>query len=275
MKLQSVLDKKITKPLVKNKPILLNPPSNDLFIHKKMLTYYDFYNANTFDINDFRGMPKELKEIIENKIPKNIKITATETIKPIKTLKNFLDKKYGRNKYIFVSIGTSPSTIAKGLEYEGVEVKYLPGSNLQQLLTNENINEIAPYLNYINSLGLNRNYLKCSGKKAIFYDYTATGESLRAIKYLTRKYGNLNLFNSRFRSLNKDLSTLANKMKSPTLFDNYLATQLNGCQAGLYSTIPHLYIEDFHNIKQIMDKNKYPINVKMFNFELFKLLEGC
>lgn len=65
------------------------------------------------------------KEII-SKAPEEIEEAVMDNIYLADDLKKYLDKKYGENGYIFASIGTPPSLVAKVFEYMGVETKYLP-----------------------------------------------------------------------------------------------------------------------------------------------------
>ncbi len=105
-------------------------------------------------------------------------------------LKNYFDKIYGANKYRIIAPGTSPSSVAQGMEYLGCEVIYLPFSNIRKKFDDDchSIKDI-PYsykdfknakiaMNYLSSKGVGRDEDK---KINIVLDYVSYGNSLYSV----------------------------------------------------------------------------------------------
>ena len=66
---------------------------------------------NKLDINSYKNLSLKEKFAIHTTTLLSTKEQAKETVKIAKFLKDTLDKDYGKNKYVFVSIGTSPACI--------------------------------------------------------------------------------------------------------------------------------------------------------------------
>lgn len=81
-----------------------------------------------FDKDKYFMLSDDLKDDLYSDIPLSTKLFAGENIIMAKVFKNALDEKFGEGKYKFVSLGTSPSCIAKAMELSGEDVVYLPMS---------------------------------------------------------------------------------------------------------------------------------------------------
>ncbi|MCI1273406.1 MAG: hypothetical protein LKG27_03110 [Clostridiaceae bacterium] len=256
-------------------PDILYQVSNDTFCKSPIKTIEDFYKAQKFEVEDYKNMTPELKNRIAKSVPAGVKYRVNETIGPSIAIKSFLDKKYGENNYIFLSLGTSPSTVAKALEFMGVETKYMPGSKLSELYCHHPhfYYKIKAYAKYMNDLGIERKLLKSRQKKLVCYDFTFSGESLRMFKYMAWHEGKLSIFNTRFRSLNDDLYKIAREKGHANMFDYFVKNHMGCSNVQHFSTIPHINFMEFDNIEKIMKNHNYTRDVKFFNFDLFKALE--
>lgn len=109
-------------------------------------------------------------------------------------LKSNLDKKYGKDKYVFISVGQSPALIAEMLRLKGVETAICPMSGLADVpyfihqLKKEDLNI---YLDFMKKIGLDPKRIKKSKKQYIFVDYSHsnTGKSLFNFRRLIEPHG--------------------------------------------------------------------------------------
>ena len=125
-------------------------------------------------------------------------------------LKKSLDEYYGKDKYTFVSVGRSPSTIARCISKRGVPTIYCPISNLG----NEQYRDVRGtfffnrYLNYLKSQGLKPEDVLKSDRKFLVYDYTQTGESLRNFEKILLDDLKLPKDKVVARSINQDIADI-------------------------------------------------------------------
>ena len=84
--------------------------------------------------NEYKKLSDEqLKDFFYYNLDDNLQIAVEDNLAVALPLKELLDRKYGKDKYIFVSIGSSPSPIGRIFEFSGVETKYLPISKAPDL----------------------------------------------------------------------------------------------------------------------------------------------
>lgn len=104
---------------------------------------------------------------------------------------DFMDKKYGKNNYVIISIGRSLSSICKMLELKiGKEnVKNIPMSDMGRFYSTDNLSSIEKFSKlkgfdsfkkYLKSIGLTKEIVENSDKNYILVDYTCSGRSLSA-----------------------------------------------------------------------------------------------
>lgn len=164
-----------------------------------------------------------------------------------KGIKELLDNKYGEDGYVFVSIGTSPSLIARTLEHMGVETKYVPISKLGSEFFDADEFLQRPifekYAKFLEEQGISKETLKKRNKKFIFYDYTNSGKSLKIFERIMREKFELPDDKIEFRSLDKDLrDKFANKIfiDDKDAVEEYREELLFQGEAETYSCIRHL-----------------------------------
>ncbi len=189
---------------------------------------------------------KKLSKIEKEKIKKNcnkLEIAAAKANAELGIiLKNKLDKDYGKDNYVFISIGRSPALIARAMEFMGVEVKYLPISKLRGMSKYdipmgfsglEYFEGYKDYLREQNILG------RDDDKKLLFYDYTFSRKSLKIFAKVMDKLFNICEPEASFKSLNDELAYLAN-IKRNTDIGSYIEDYLYH-QSFLHSVFrPHL-----------------------------------
>jgi len=233
-----------------------------------------------FQISDYMKLTEREKYAIEMKIGLNELFAAAQSVTLGTGLKEMLDEKYGKDGYVFVSIGTSPSMIAKVLECEGVETRYLPISNLRKTSAEEIINEtdFSKYGKFLEGQGISAEKLSSSDKKFIFYDYTHKGNSLKRFKKLMLEKFNLPDEKTEFRSLNEDLLSIFKGkiyIDDEDMVEAYIHHYLNGARAEDYSTVVHLPVSKIDTADYSRDAltRHDCTEVKSFNFHVMRTLE--
>lgn len=240
-----------------------------------------FSKQRKFDIKAYKNLSIKEKLAIYSTIPKYTKEDAKKTIKLAKFLKRKLDKEYGKDKYIFISIGTSPASIGRAMEFMGVETKYLPISSLRFYQEpNKDIKQNSQgkkaYGEFLKSQGISRESLSNTDKTYLFYDFTATGRTLKCYKKLLRDTFNFPVKCQRvkFKSLNEELKEKAEDsifIKDEHV-ENYIYTNMAQQGSYEYAGVPHL---EFREIEKIEDaiRNENSDKSKKFNFILITELE--
>lgn len=103
-------------------------------------------------------------------------------------LKKYFDKKYGANKYVFISVGRSLETVKEALGYMGVNACILPISQLHNKKVNisdiTSQKDFGEYLKYLEEIGIDAKTVKNSNKRFIFADYCSSGATLETVKRL-------------------------------------------------------------------------------------------
>lgn len=139
-----------------------------------------------FSKSDFQNLSKPQYCILKHASEGFYNDALEAVVDSSKVVKNVFDKKYGRDNYVFVSVGRSLECIQNALDYMGVKTKILPISGLhttypsaQKIMEQQGFNK---YLKYIKDTVLNGESTQKSGKKYLFCDYCVTGNTLDTIK---------------------------------------------------------------------------------------------
>ncbi len=238
---------------------------------KSSFTLRDFYNkSDKLQISDYKKMTSRVKKQIRKSAPKSIHNAAETNIDIALDLKKVLDKQYGKNGYVFVSIGRSPSLIAKVLENTGVETKYLPISHIgEEKATHSSITrelDVEKYSNLLKEQGLSPLKMLFTPKKYLFYDYTDKGKSLKMFEELLVKTFHLPKPKMEFKSLNLDL--LAADYDDESKIFGYIDEYLKHSLSEKYSNIARLdYFKTKENDFSTESLTKYnDMDVKLYNF---------
>ena len=247
----------------------------DSFI-KRSSTENIFNEGKSFKLDSYKQLSEDKKEILTEALDSrlfHIKNAGFHNYAMGLLLKNHLDKKYGEDNYIFECIGTSPAPIGRVLEFSGVEVHYLPISDLQEAYSGSAVVESNPsgakeYKKFLSSQGIDENMLERNDKTYLFYDYTASGESLEKFEDMLFAM-DIPTMDSRmkFESLNEDLKQIKvpENFKYKPQTDSYIWHFLASGASEDYGGVPHLPCKDIGEISNVIQKRTgYP--ERYFNF---------
>ncbi len=215
--------------------------------------------------DDYKKLSAEqLQDFFYYNLDDNLQIAVEDNLAVALPLKDFLDRKYGKDKYIFVSIGSSPSPIGRIFEFSGVETKYLPISDLMYADKYQDIVKSAGFEDYekfLKEQGISKKNLERHKKTFVFYDYTSSGHSLSLFKDLMMYHLNLPEDKVDFRSLNEDLYYCCAKKEKPLnrfdeessnkdFADDYIMQYLADSHAEYFGGIRHLSCRMLSNIAE-------------------------
>lgn len=234
-----------------------------------------------FDIDDYKSLTSDEIKIIEQRMPKCVQKAVDDNIHVGGLLKKYFDNLYGEDGYIFCSIGTSPSGIARFMEFSGVETKYFPASGLKGPVIffskelNKNLNGLNKYLEFLKEQGVTKEQIEKSDKKYIFTDFCHTGQSLNNFEALLKMEAGIpdDDKNTRFLSLTNALIKATREAKIPlgrTL--EYNEYYLMAGDIEEYGGIPHLPIKSFEKMDEILSKNTI-LAPREFNYLMMKELD--
>lgn len=214
------------------------------------------------DVKYYKSLSAGEKRAVFFTTESHIKEAAKDSVKMAKLLKKNLDKKYGKDNYVFVCIGTSPACIGRVFEFSGVETKYLPISDLpEDMATNsyiaKNKEGVEAYKEFLTSQGITKEKLDNPKKHIIFYDYTNKGTSLRKYKTMLKDVFDIptNSDKVEFRSINKDFKNISDKshfINSEKISD-YISHYFAGGFSYVYAGVPHLNYGELEEISNIVE----------------------
>lgn len=227
-----------------------------------------YSRSKKFTIDDYNSLSKLEKAILRDASSLSRK-AADDSLRVGLKVKQKLDKYNGEDNYVFCSIGTSPSGVARVLEFSGVETKYLPISRLNWL---HNVNDwqkhsdkFPKYQEFLNEQGLSKERVSQSNKKFLFYDFVQQGMSLIVFEKMMKEYFGLDLPNVSFNNFNYLCqSACAEKIDPPQYSIDYIENYMNVPNISKYGGVPHLSIEDIDRIQECKDYER--LESKMFNF---------
>lgn len=192
-------------------------------------------------------------------------------------LKTALDNKYGEGKYVVIPIGRSISSIGKTLGYKIGEdnVKMLPLSDARRFTYNAELNEdVKPFVDYLESIGLSKNDVATSDKNFVLIDYCESGLSLKGAKKLF-EHDNIwgkrdNVFAEDFLGMLEDVDEevfASNNVEDKNYFVDELVALLSGCFFKKYSVVDRC--ANLATTKDSIIKTKdYSKNMKYFWFNM-------
>ena len=229
-----------------------------------------------FNISSYKKLSSSDIEKINETIVSRTHSAGERSVDIALDLKDYLDKTYGANNYVFCCIGTSPAGVARVFEFMGVETKYLPISGLTHVRDFEYYCNLYPdYLAFLSEQGLTKEKMEKSKKTYLFLDYTYTGNSLKVFEEMMRNEFGLDTQNSIYLSMNDILEKNAKDdedkyFRARYYIDNYLYSP----RISKYTGIPHLPIEFMHMISYKFDDDvtvNRPL-ARHFNFVVIDIL---
>jgi hypothetical protein len=202
--------------------------------------------------------------------PARLRELAQMTCFGAEKIKSALDNKFGKNKYVLISIGRSMSSIAEAVKLLGADVREIPMSGLRrkepdiESLSQTGINNLQQYLT---SIGLTKKELsKNKRKKYVLVDYTYYGRSLNRTKNL--------LQNDIFLGNQKNLISMpAVELLNEDYHASGFESLFQYCRFKYFANVGKL---DFNNLEQIFVQSnpdtakEYLGNFTKFVRNLFK-----
>lgn len=187
-------------------------------------------------------------------------------------IKEEFDKKYGKGKYVVITIGRSLSSIGKVLGYKiGEEnVKNIPMTNTRAYLSDDytekikKLGHIDALNEYLNSIGLNQETIKKSRKKYIIMDYVHTGYSLMGATKLLKSN---DVLGASDKIISYDVQRCIHDEFTGVKVEGYLCSSL----FKDYSFVDQCKFFDSINDKVVNPKEKEDKIRLMW----FKLLDNC
>ena len=201
-----------------------------------------------------KGLHPFLKTEV-SKYPYDIVRAAKDTAQMTKITKKALDGKYGKDNWVFVSIGTSPALIGKGLELLGEDVRYVPISGIRYTrMGHKNKDMIREkmgqsYIEYLNSIGLSKEKIAKDKRKYIICDFTSLGTSLNNAEDVAKNVLNIDEDKIAAVSINDLLSDYSNahcSSKTQKCVADYINNYFVHQEAEDYGNIPHI---DYKELK--------------------------
>ncbi len=241
----------------------------------KPTEYKEHFHASE-DVKLYKLLPKPIRDLKYKTLDKETKREAFNSIIAGNIVKKIYDEKYGKENYVFVSIGTSPAGVGRTLEFMGQDVRYMPISGIRHIgFPVEDLCEYQDYDKYskfLDEIGLNRRSMKENGKKYIFCDYTKSGATLNAVEYYAKHSRFLPEEQIEFHSLNDDLAKYAKTHKKTMGKVIEYVESLCSSRIAKYTGVPHLNCMVVDNIEQELKKPKTKIS-KDFNFAMLYMLD--
>lgn len=228
-----------------------------------------------FTIDSYDCLSEEENTLLREVADIDTKIAVNSSVDLGLKFKSYLDEKYGEGKYVFVSIGTSPTGIARVMEFTGVETKYLPATDLARVTSEQDIEEhrdkYSVYKKFLKQQGLTKKDIDESGKKYLFYDYTFTGKSLTIFEILMQHEFGITSPNIEYRSLNGDLNLAASAGGNPHRdVCEYIDEYFKDSSMAQYGGIPHLRLDEMDKVFE--KKHSYGNAPNLFNFLMIHIL---
>ncbi len=263
------------------KPLIFNAHFTDTFVSQsskeKELIKKVFASTKKFSIRNYKKLNDREIEALRNICEKDadLYLTAQDNINNALILKSYLDNKYGKDKYVFCSIGRSPSGIARVFEFMGIETKYLPISGLRNYPDIDCVlggaEGLKEYGKLLKKQGISNEEISKSDKSYLFYDFTSTGRTLCYFKDLLSKYYKVKQPNMQFLSLNGDLSKASeNDNKLLKQAEKYINFYLRCSNIETYSGICELPVNRLFDADKC--KKFESEKAKQFNFLVIDIL---
>ena len=256
------------------------PPQRDVFVKSNELKRHAAASKilsrdSKFTIDSYNRLTEEENTLLREVADMDTKLAVNSSVDLGLKFKSYLDEKYGKDKYVFVSIGTSPTGIARVMEFTGVETKYLPVTDLARVSSESDIDahkdKYPVYKEFLKQQGITSEDINSSGKKYLFYDYTFTGKSLKIFEILMEHEFGVTSPNIEYRSLNGDLNIAANSVNNMHReVCEYVEEYFKDSSMAQYGGVPHLRLDQMDKVFE--QKQYYGNAPNLFNFLMIHIL---
>ena len=206
--------------------------------------------------------------------------TATKFQNEFKTMSDmiemsekWLDEKYGKGNWVFVSIGRSLEGLADSLSYKGHDARILPMSGIHHLnLTADEIahqDDFGIYTRFIKKLGFSKDAIAKDTRHYLFADFCDTGATIQTVKKILKYKLGIDSENVDF----KDFTTLyeeaynASARKRKYTHPIKLEKMLRLCTFKKFCRTERVECSDLQSVTKAFT-HKQPINSKLFHFKL-------
>lgn len=227
-----------------------------------------FSKSRKFTINSYNSLSKLEKEVLRS-TSLEAKEAAEKSLQVGFKVKEHLDKNYGEGEYVFVCIGTSPSGVARVLEFMGVETKYLPISGLTAFYEDDEYKdfyeEMDEYKKFLDEQGITQAQIEKSDKTYLFFDYTRTGRSLSILGNMMRECFGITSNKVKYKSFDFECYSASAKKIDPEQYAvDYIKKYVEYEEIAKFGGVPHLPIWEISDIEE--RKNYESLDSKKFNF---------
>ena len=261
-------------------------PQQDVFVSSKTKKEINFGSKESIAKRTgkiiLKRYPKMTQEVY-NKMPKYEKsilgitkdidsdLMISMALDPTKILIKHFDEKYGKNNYVFVSIGRSLGLIADCMKALGRNSRTMPISGLhgKKITTKEIVAQpnFKNYTRYLREIGLDKNTISNDGRMYIFTDYCATGNTLEVVQKLLTKRLGVNSDNVTFENFETIYEQACKKnrtMVTPYLINLNLGTEYY----KIYSPMEELDCLNLGAVYQVVNRPQNESS-KYFYFRLY------
>ena len=215
--------------------------------------------------------PDRIQKIKINKIPLGCRELAKETVYLANLTEKMLDEEYGKDNWVFVSIGTSPAGIGKALQIMGHDVRYVPITAFGRMNDASYLSGqkgAGDYKNFLDKIGLNKETISKDKRDYVVCDYTASGDTLDNVQFVARNKLGIDDENVDYVSINNALEHYAIDNYSIRDFnkvEEYIERHMGFETIGEICGVPHLHYKNLENIHTLLMEDK---NTPERNFEL-------
>lgn len=227
--------------------------------YKRYIYKNIFRNIDSFTEADYKKLSKEELGAIRANISVDVAEDAENIVNSASTIKNLFDNKYGKDGYVFISVGRSFSPIANCMKKMGADAMSIPISGLanhtEKGVTAEIIKQsgFKKYKHYLYNLGLGEK----SDKKLLFCDLTLSGATLKTFqKIIEHPIVGLKSKNNLFIRLNKELDKFTDSNNTKVSKElNKLCFNIMGKKYKKYAEVDNL---NYLHLKFIDQAAKQP-----------------
>ncbi len=220
-----------------------------------------------FTQNEYKKLNPSVLESVRDRIPLDFLETAEVITDNAKIIKNIFDNKYGKDNYVFISVGRSLSATAKCLEFMGVESKSIPFSGVHSIFESPDLKKITNQEGFDEYAKFLRE--QCSNykdKKLVFCDYCCSGRTLKTFKNIIESSEvGLKSKNNSFININKVLTKICSnntRLNSKIyIFIDYLRAQ----RFDEVASVGKLDVRRLKLVNQAL-KPAYPEKSRMLQF---------
>lgn len=235
---------------------------------RQILEKYNQFTAKNFkelSPDDYKTLKTRTETMFQNEFEAMCDMTELT--------EKWLDKMYGKNNWVFVSIGRSLEGVADALSYKGNDTKILPISGIHSLaLTADEIahqENFKIYEKFLKKIGISKEAIAKDKRHYVFSDYCYTGATIQTVKKLLKFNLGIDSKNVDFKdfvTLYKEAYSEASNKKKYTK-PAQVEGMLTFCDFKPFCRTTRVECYDLANVANSQTA-KQPLNSKLFHFKL-------